>query len=256
MILIWRKRKMAELRQSLAELCPNMPEKKREKFSKASGWGWKTHGDINEGDLLDRKLKECIGYYYSTNMPRGKTILELFNYYRPVIEAWVKEFTYNEDKVNGSFKGDLATGASETTIRPLIPESFAHAQYTQRRVAGAGVMNLIPDDTQAASSVETATKNEKTWLILGYCEFIAGVPIVTILQEYINDSEGLRNPLYVYPQQALTDLLLVERASALWIETGKQLDIDYYVRNDTVTGFFPVGLECLVETQITDISLR
>lgn len=240
---------------SLAELCPNMPEKKREKLAKSSELEWKTHGDVNEGDLFDRKFKECIGYYYSRNMPRGKAILQLFEFYRPVIEAWVKEFTYNEDKVGGAFKGDLATGSSETTIRPLGIYGFTNASWTQRLATAPGAMNLIPDETQVDGSYETATEDEVSWLILGYAEMIAGVPIVTRIQEYTNDGVGLRNPLYVYPQQALTDLLIVERGSAFWIETGDRLDIDVYVRNDTLTGFWPIGLECLVETQITDFHL-
>ena len=230
-----------------------MPEKKREKLAKSSEWEWKTHGDVNEGDLFDRKLKECVGAYFSRNLPLGKAILQLFDHHRPVIEAWVKEFTYNEDKVGGSFKGDLATGSMETTLRPLGVYSFANALWTQRLAAAPGTLNLIPDDTQADETRETATEDQKTWLILGYCEFIAGVPIVTVVQEYINDSEGLRNPLYPYLVQAMSDLLIMERGSALWVETKEQLDIDVRVRNDTITGFWPIGLECLIETAITDI---
>lgn len=240
--------------QSLAELCPNMPEKKRENLAEASTWPWKGHGDINEGDLFERKFYECCGVYYAYNTPQGIALLNMFERMRPVIEAWVKEFTYNEDKVGGSFKGDLAKGGRETTIRPLGTWSFSNAAWSQTLSGAPGMLNLIPDDTQADASTETATEDEQTWLILGYAELIAGVPIVERVQEYTNDSEGLRNPLYVYLQQALSDLLIIERGSPLYIEDGDNLDLDVYVRNDTYTGFFPIGLECLVETQITDFS--
>ena len=164
----------------------------------------------------------------------------------------VKEFTYNEDKVGGAFKGDLATGGSETTIRPIGVYSFENASWVQSLAAPPGALNLIPDDTQPDGTYETAVEDEKTWIIIGYAEMIANVPIVTQVQEYTNDGEGLRNPLYVYPHQALANLRIVERGSALWIETGDRLDIDVYVRVDTDTGFWPLGLECLVETQIED----
>lgn len=240
---------------SLGELTPNMPEQKRSKLATASGWDWKTAGDINEADIFEREYNAITGYYYAENTPMGRSILALFQHYKPVVAAWVKEFSYNEDKVGGSFAGIHAQGAQETLIRPLVPESFAHAQYTQQGAAAPETINLIPDDTQADGSTETATEDVKTWIIFGYAELIAGVPIATIVQEHINDQEGLRNPLYCYPQTAMTDLLLYERGSALWIETKEQLDIDYFVRNDTVTGFWPIGLECITESGITDIYL-
>lgn len=239
---------------SLAELCPNMPETKRAKLAESSALAWKTHGDVNEGDVFERKFYECCGFYYAYNTPEGLAILNLFTRMRPLIEAWVKEFTYNTDKVGGSFKGDLATGLRETTIRPLGTWSFSNAAWTQQLSGAPGMLNLIPDDDESDGSTETATEDQKTWLILGYAELIAGVPIVERVQEYMNDAEGLRNPLYVYLQQALSDLLIIERGSPLWTETGDALDIDVYVRNDTYTGFFPIGLECLVESQITDFS--
>lgn len=241
---------------NLAELAPNMPEKKRKKLASAGNIAWETHGDINQADLFDKKWKECVGYYYAENTPLAKAIMQLFRDNRGLVEAWVKEFSYSEDKVGGIFKGDLATGSQETTIRPIQPETFANAEYTQDSGVAAGdTINLIPDDGVADGSVETATEDEETWLILGYAEFIAGVPIATIIQEFTNDGEGLRNPLYIYPQQAMTNLLLAERSSPLWIETGHTLDIDYYLRNDTVTGMWPIGLECIVESAITDIRL-
>ena len=247
-------------RVSLAELCPNMPEGKRAKLADASAWPWHRSGDVNQKDIFERKYKEIAGYYYAQALGRdslGKSILQLFEKYKPVVEAVVKEFTYSTEKVNGEFLGDLARGNKETTIRPLVLDSFGDedhnlvASYTQTPAA-VGEQHIIPNNAAHAAgrTVAVAHERERTWIILGYAELHATIPVIDAIQEHVNDSVGFRKPIYLYPQMAITNLLLVEKASPLWVETGHELDIDGYAFRVNTFGLWPIGVEVITDAAI------
>lgn len=245
---------------NLAELCPNMEEDKRSKLSKASAWPWHTARDFDEGHLFERKYREIAGYYYAQGVARdslGASILKLFAKYRPVIEAFVKEFTYSTEKVNGEFMGDMARGGSETTIRPIVRDSFGdeagncYASYQQ--VPAANVeQHIIPDAASHVASGGSVHAHDKhrAWLILGYAELIATVPVMDAVQEWVNDSIAFRKPIYLYPQHALTNLLLVQSGTPLYVETDEQYDLDGWPWTTNTTGMWPIGVEAIVDPSI------
>ena len=253
---------MAEKRAlSLAELCPNMPEIQRSKLATSSTWDWHPVGDINQGDIFDRKYREVAGYYYAEATgrdPLAVSILKLFEKYRPVVEAVAKEFTYSTEKVNGEFMGDLARGASETTIRPLVLDSFGSAAnvlsavYSQNLPGAPAELHIIPDRVSHAAGRTVVVTHDKrrTWIILGYAELVATVSIIDAVQEHVNDRVGFRKPIYVYPQHAMTNLLLVQKGTPLWVETNHEFDLDGYAINNTMTGMWPIGVEVIVDVEI------
>jgi len=233
---------------------------KRSKLATASAWPWHTTGDVNQGDIFERKYKEIAGYYYAQALGRdalGKSILQLFEKYKPLVAAVVKEFTYSTEKVNGEFLGDLARGSKETTIRPLVLDSFGDANhnlvaaYTQTPAA-VGEQHIIPTNAAHAlgRTVAVTHENERTWVILGYAELHATIPVIDAIQEHINDSVGFRKPIYLYPQMAITNLLLVEKASPLWVETDHEFDLDGYAYRVNTFGLWPIGVEVITDAAI------
>ena len=246
---------------SLAELCPNMPEAKRSKLANASKWPWHVAGDVNQGDVFERKFKQLAGYYLAQAAGRDtlvKTIFQLFQTYKPVIVAAVKEFTYSTEKVNGEFMGDEARGAMETTMRPLVLDSFgslAHVlsvtNYWQIPVALAE-NHIIPDNVNnAAGRTEVFTHDRRrAWLILGWAELIATIPVYDSVQEWINDSMGFRKPYYLYPHVAMTNLLLMEKGTPTWVETNHSWDADGFALSATQSGMWPIGVEVIVDPEI------
>lgn len=240
-----------------------MPEGKRAKLANASAWPWHTTGDVSQGDIFDRKFREIAAYYYAEALarePLGRSIMQLFSKYRPVVEAVAREFTYSTEKVNGEFLGDLARGSKETTIRPLVLDSFGggvaphntlSAVYQQTPTA-VGELHIIPDAVShtAGRTVVYTRDKRRTWIILGYAELVATIPVVEAIQEHINDSVGFRKPIYIYPQHAISNLLLTEKGSPLWVETGSEFDLDGYAWIVNATGMWPIGVECIVDAEI------
>jgi len=249
---------------NLAKLCPTMPEDKRRKLSNASTWPWHETRDFNQGDIFERKFREITGYYLEAGVARdslGVSILKLFQKYKPAIEAFTKEFTYSTEKVNGEFMGDLARGGSEATIRPLVLDSFgnaAHVQacanYWQLPVAGAE-NNIIPDNISntAGRTTVIAHENLRAWFIVGYAELVAGVAVYDSVQEWVNDSIAFRKPLYNWPQMSMTNLLLMQSGTPLYVETGEQYDLDGWATAAVNSGIWPIGVECIVDPEIGTI---
>ncbi len=253
---------------NLAKLLPNMSEDKRKKLSNASNWDWHDARDFNEGDVFERKFREICGYYYAQGVARdslGASILKLFQKYKPAMEAFVKEFTYSTEKVNGEFMGDIARGASETTIRPLVLDSFSDVAYTAPSCAnywqlpGAvpaypvpGEQHIIPDNIQTAAgrAEAVAHENRRAFFIVGYAELVAGVAVYDSVQEDVNDSIGLRNPLYHWPQMSMTNLLLMQNGTPLYVETGEEYDLDGWATAEVVSGLWPIGIECIIEPEL------
>jgi len=246
--------------KNLAKLCPTMPESKRSKLANASTWPWHSTRDFNQGDIFERKYREIAGYYYAQATGRealGVSILKLFAKYKPVVEAFVKEFTYSTEKVNGEFMGDLARGARETTIRPIVRDSFGdeagtcYASYFQVPAAANAELHIIPDvASQAITTTVTAHENHRAWLILGYAELFATLPVIDGIQEWVNDSIGFRKPIYCYPQHAITNLLLVQSGTPLYVETGDQFDLDGFAISTNTTGIWPIGVEVIIDPSI------
>lgn len=246
---------------SLAELCPNMEEDKRRKLSNASGWEWHESRDFNQEDIFERKFREIVGYYYAEGTGReglGVAILKLFAKYRPVVEAFVKEFTYSTEKVNGDFMGDMAKGASETQLRPIVRDCFGdeagacYASYWQTPAAADAEIHIIPDEaSHAAGNTEVLAHDEhRAWLILGYAELKATLPVLDAVQEWVNDSIQFRKPLYLYPQHAMTNLLLMQNGTPLYVETDEEYDLDGYALSTNTTGLWPIGFECIIDPSI------
>jgi len=246
---------------NLAKLMPNMPEDKRRKLSNASTWPWHETRDFNQGDVFERKFREITGYYYAEGAARdslGVSIFKLFQKYKPAVEAFVKEFTYSTEKVNGEFMGDMARGGSEVTLRPLVLDSFgnaAHVQavanYWQIPVAGAE-NNIIPDNVSHAAGRTTviAHNNLRAWFIVGYAELTAGVAVYDSVQEWLNDSIAFRKPLYNWPVMSMTNVLLMQSGTPLYVETGEQFDLDGWATAAVASGIWPIGFECIVDPEI------
>ena len=253
---------------NLAKLCPTMPEDKRRKLANASTWLWHETRDFNQGDIFERKFREISGYYYAEGAGRDSLVVaiaKLFAKYKPVIEAFVKEFTYSTEKVNGEFMGDLARGASETTLRPLVLDSFGNvanvqacANYWQLPAAVApfgalpGENHIIPDNVShvAGRPTVTAINNRRAWLILGYAELVAGVQVYDSVQEWVNDSIAFRKPLYSWPQQSISNILLMQSGTPLYVETGEQMDLDGWATAAVNSGIWPIGVECIIDPEI------
>ena len=248
---------------SIAQLAPNMPEAKRAKLAEASRWPWHTHGDVNEGHLFQRKYAEITNYYFAQALPNaGKAVLELFRMYQPLAEAIVKEFTYSTEKVNGSFVGDEARGAMETTIRPLCRDSFVgnvtgtlcldwrQSEPTAAWPNGA-LIHIIPSRRAWAlgDRYATAVDKEQTWLILGYAEFLQDFPVVTALHDWINDSLGWRLPHWFFPNHAISNLMVHAFGSPRWVETNHRYRCDAWVRENKNVCLWPIGIEVLTGTR-------
>lgn len=250
----------------LTKLVPTMPEDKRGKLANASTWDWHESRDFNQGDVFERKFREIAGWYYAEGAGRDPLVVaiaKLFAKYKPIIEAFVKEFTYSTEKVNGQFMGDLARGASEVTLRPLVLDSFgtlAHvlacANYWQLPAAGAE-NHIIPDNVRTAAEVAAgrvpaafAHTNRRAWLILGYAELVAGVQVYDSVQEWINDSVGFRKPLYNWPQLSISNILLMQSGCPLYVETGEQFDLDGWATAAVNSGIWPIGVEAIVDPEI------
>jgi len=245
---------------NLAQLCPNMEEDKRSKLSKASTWPWHTARDMNEEYIFERKFREIAGYYYAEGVardPLGAAILKAFAKYKPVVAAFVKEFTYSTEKVNGEFMGDMARGGSETQLRPIVRDSFGdeagtcYASYSQVPVANTE-LQIIPDVAHSGvpDTYVTAHEKHRAWLILGYAELVATLPNLDAVQEWVNDSIGFRKPIYLYPQHAMTNLLFVQNGTPLYVETGEHYDLDGYPYTTNTVGLWPIGFECIIDPSI------
>lgn len=240
--------------ESLGKQSPAMPYKKREKLAKADRkWDLATYKveDLTEEDIFERKYMEAANYYLSQATESScKIILQMFKEAKPVVRAALKEFVHSPDKVDGSFVGDLAEASDEVTLRALCEDTFANASYTNTPPSGGGDMHLVPN----VSGTETATEDEQTWLIFGYAEFKVDTPVISRVQETLDDSEKTRRTLEVYLQQVLSDMQIFPRSSILWVETGGTIDIDAHALSDTTTGFFPIGIEICTANQVSDIS--
>lgn len=257
---------------SIAQLAPNMPEAKRAKLAQSSRWPWHTAGDVNEGHIFDRKFKEITNYYYCEALPNNaKAILWAFQLYRPLIEAVAKEFTYSTEKVNGSFIGDEAAGAMETTMRPLIRDSFpgdvtpALTVLDWRQAEplalwpGGSAIHIIPSrrmwNAPNNNRWAVALDNHRTWVILGYAEFLQDFPVVTALHDRINDAQGWRLQQYFYPNHSLTNLMFHQHGSSRWVETGTQYRCDAWVRDNKAVCLWPIGVEILTADIVGNLDL-
>jgi len=159
--------------------------------------------------------------------------------------------------VNGEVMGDLARGASETTLRPLVLDSFPEtatgvpgaANYWQ--LPGAFAENhIIPDNVFPALTTVIATVNRRAWLILGYAELVAGVQVYDSVQEWVNDSIAFRKPLYCWPQHSISNILLMQSNTPLYVETGEQFDLDGFATAAVNSSMWPIGVECIVDPEI------
>lgn len=246
---------------NLAKLMPTMPEDKRRKLSNASTWDWHETRDFNQGDIFERKFREIAGYYYAEGAGRDSlvvAILKLFAKYKPAIEAFVKEFTYSTEKVNGEFMGDLARGGSETTIRPLVLDSFGNLAHVQacanywQLPAALADNNIIPDNVSHAAGRTTvlAHENLRAFFIIGYAELVSGVAVYDAVQEWVNDSIAFRKPLYCWPQLSMTNILLMQSGTPLYVETGEEYDLDGFATAAVNSGMWPIGVECIVDPEM------
>jgi len=255
---------------NIADLAPNMPEGKRAKLAQSSAWPWHAHGDVNEGSIFERKYREITNFYIAqaATDQMARAILWAFRMYRPLAEAIVKEFTYSTEKVNGSFVGDEAAGAMETTIRPLVRDTFlgnitglACLDWRQSEPLAlwpnGAFLHVIPSRRAWAllDRFATATRNQQTWLILGYAEFLQDFPVAVALHDWQNDAQGWRLQNYFYPNHAMSNLMFMQHGSPRWVETSTAYRCDAWVRENKNVCIWPIGIEVLIAPRVGTATL-
>lgn len=241
---------------SLVDLVPNMLEFKRELVASYDAqFPWRKHGDVDEGKVFERKFQElATGYFAQGATVSARVMFDQYIRYKALISAVARGHSYDEDIVGGSFVGDTAAGAAETTVRHLdMDDTFATASWNQASVIGQ--MNIIPDDTIANNSVETAVANQETWIILGMYESLSGIPIHTRVQTFINDADANRLAQTCYLNQVLSNLLVFPYGTPFWVRESQTLDIDSFARAPAgvATGFIPFGVEILPGANVTAV---
>lgn len=249
----------------IASLAPAMPEQKRSKLSKASSWVWQETGDVSEGDIFERKYREITNFYLAqaATDQMARAVLWLFRMYRPLAEAVCKEFTYSTEKVNGTFVGDAARGAQQTTMRPLVRDTFYDPtlpglviDWVQSQPAAAwpagAALHVIPSRRTWAlgSTYAEAVEDEQTYLILGYAEFLQNFPVAIAIHDWINDSLGWRNQNYFYPNHAMSNLMLMQFGSPRWVQTNERYRCDSWVRENKNVSVWPIGVEILIADRV------
>lgn len=255
---------------AISELAPNMPEGKRAKLAQASAWPWHATGDVNEGSIFERKYREITNYYIAqaSTDQMARAILWAFRMYRPMAEAILKEFTYSTEKVNGSFLGDVAAGNMQTTMRPLVRDTFVGnvtglscIDWRQSEPLAlwpnGSAIHIIPSRRAWAlgDRFATAVRNHQTWLILGYAEFLQDFPIAVALHDWQNDSQGWRLQNYFYPNHAMSNLMFMQHGSPRWVETAGQYRSDAWVRENKNLCLWPIGVEIIIASDVGDNTL-
>lgn len=207
---------------------------------------------FNQQNIFQQQYYESARQYYEDAVDvnaAGRQILKLFTRWQPVVENFARMVL--RDDVDNPLDATLSwdpEGAGEAMVRPFRTDSFSNAQYAQTPTA-TGQFNIIPDDTQADGSTETATSNEQAWIIIGFVERLAsGEMPYDYIQADINDNVGVRREENVLLQMEGQDTLRVyERfRGPLMVEPGFDLDIDVNVKTTNIqTGLWPLGVEVI-----------
>lgn len=230
--------------QSFAEVPDNL-------WSKVQG-SPQFQSQFNEENIFRQMYFESARQYYAeaTNVnAQGRTILKLFMRWVDVVSGFTR-FVLQGDADNpldATLDWD-PEGAGEAMIRPFRTDAFSNSQYYQTP-GSTGQFNIIPDDTQANGSTETATANEQAWIIFGWYEPVAGnVVPYDYLQADINDNVGVRREEFLkYQMEGKGTLKWAERfRGPLMVPPGFDLDIDVNVVETGIeTGLWPVGVEII-----------
>lgn len=210
--------------------------------------------EANEKNVFDTMYLETVEAYYESveaTENAGAQIAQLFRKWQPLADKFTRHVLRGDpdNPLDAELNWD-AEGAGEAIVRPLQVDSFANAQY-QQTVENPGVFNIIPDDTQADGSVETATQNEQAWLVIGYAEFYGDNKLpYDKIQDEVNDGIGVRRPIYTRNAMETKQTLKIinRRRGPLPVEPGFDLDIDVDIipgQTGIDVGLFPLGIEVI-----------
>jgi len=209
---------------------------------------WKSN--FNEQNIFDQMYNDAATNYYADAtdvQAAGAQVLELFQKWKPLADQFARHVLRGDVDVPLDANLDWdAEGAGQAIVRPLTAQSFQNASYSQIP-SSTGQFNVIPDESQADGTTETATENEQAWMVFGYAEFYGGnrAPY-DYVQENINDDIGNRRPFHLRNQveQKGTLKVVSRERGPLFVEPGFDLDIDANVVTTGIeTGLFPLGIE-------------
>lgn len=207
---------------------------------------------FNEENIFREQYFEAAQVYTdaATNVnAQGRVIPNLFLRWADVVAEFTRYVLRGDadDALDAVLSWD-PEGAGEAMIRPFRTDSFANAQYTQTP-GSTGQFNIIPDDTQANDSTETATANEQAWIIIGWYEPVAGnVVPYDYVQANVNDNIGVRREEFLKYQMESkgTTKWAPRERGPLMIPPGFTLDVDVnVVQTGIETGLWPVGIEVI-----------
>lgn len=208
--------------------------------------------EFNEENIFTEQYLEAAQVYTeaATNVnAQGRVIPNLFLRWADVVAQFTR-FVLTGDADNpldATLSWD-PEGAGEAMVRPFRTDSFANAQYTQTPSA-TGQFNIIPDNTQANNTSETATANEQAWCIIGWYEPVAGnVVPYDYLQADVNDNIGVRREEFLkYQMESKNTTKWAPRERGpLLVPPGFDLDVDINVVQAGIeTGLWPVGVEVI-----------
>lgn len=231
-------------------------EKKQQLFSTPAENRW--DGSFNEGNVFDSMYGEAVQSFYAdalnTQRLDGAQILKVYQKWKPLVARFVANVLHNS-QINNHLNANLTwepEGSSQAILRHLQVDTFANAEYEQTPGA-TGQFNIVPDEDQGDGATETATANEQAWIIIGYADFKSGRTYpYDIIQEDVNDSIGVRRPLYTNNAMRTKDgLSVLERyRGPLPVQPGETLDIDIGVKadfTDVNTQLWPMGFEVITE---------
>ena len=257
----------------LSRICPMMPVDKRVRLAEAADKYRLTEQEFSKGItekvVFDRKYDEIKTLYMSAvggaNPMNMKAVLDMFNEYAPLVETVISYFVHKE--VNGALACDVAESNKDVVMRNLCEDTWGLTTASslkigpyRRAVATGTAVDLIPSTAAVAdghAATWTATSEQQTLLIMGYGEFHAGVapgsadpPLISRVQETLSDRVNDRQPLEVYFAQ-VSDLKIMKRSSALWVEDDSTIDINVEAIANGVTGFYPIGIDLCTTAQVT-----
>lgn len=229
---------------------PEVPDNLWTKINRAASW----ESGFNQENLFRTQYYESAQNFYVENVDTsawGRAVLQLYQRWESVAEKFTR-WVLSDDPDNplDAVLDEDPEGAGEAYVRALRPDTFGNAQYSQTVAAGdSGQFNIIPDETQADASTETAGTNTQAWMIFGWQE-LAQVNEVAYdyLQADINDNIGVRREEYLRnAMQGQDTLKIAERVRGpLFVEPGFTLDVDVNVVTAGIeVGLWPIGIEII-----------
>ena len=240
-------------------LCPDTPSALIDSLVEATkkyAWG-QTEG-FNEYSLF----REAYAHIQNVALrERGLITFQLYERYRPIVEAAVLKVT-NWGDTTGDFLGPRArTLSDQWMIRQICTDSVGMVAGDRTFTTGGtsgGVGNypfhIVPRVAVGSDSDTYTTVNDKQMMLIFYYQSDLETGVLERVGEYIDDSVGWRAPFDVYSQLKRGNEGIATRPGCLVVDDNRKLDINAWCLENAETDIMPQGVDLNTRMEIQEVN--